>query len=456
MRILLNWPDLEKILILIVGCALVGCEKPKPTAMASKDASKNLETIKAEIRSIEPQTWPKIIRSQGSLMADDQAVIGSRVSGLVRETLVDVGDAVIPDQVLVTLDDSEFQLQLASAEAALLQSRALIGLQPGDPITKLDPLNAPPVREARATLEETRSRRERWQLLRGQNAVTEEEMQALLAAEKVADARYSSALNGVNSNIAQVAVRTAEVNLTKQRIRDSLIRAPFAGSVQQRLIAKGTFVQVGTPLLTIVRLDSLRFRGTIPERLATALQVGQVVSISIESIEEVLVANISRISPALDMSSRSLTFEALVDNSDGRLRAGLFAEAEVIIDAQAKAVVIDEFSLVEFAGSQKVWRVVNGVAKEQIVRPGRRSGGRIEIADGLKEGDQILVQGSIGRAAKIENISNSPGIAKDLGRSTDDPLPSSETKSSDVTDPKGQPTTSPDTSSDNSGSQTAG
>lgn len=387
------------IATLAVG-GLAGCHK-SPGPASAPEAAKPPEPIEAEVVTVALETWPSIVRCQGSLVADDQTILGSRVAGLVRETLVDVGDHVKPGQTLVALDDSEFKLQLAAAEAALLQARALIGLKPGDPVSKLDPQNAPPVREARATWDDTKGRSERWQRLRSQNAVTEEELQALIAAEKVAEARLASAINGVNSNIAQVAVRSAEVDQAKQRLRDANILAPFAGAVQQRMIAAGTFVQIGTPLLTLVRLDVLRFRGSVPERLATQLKIGQNVRLSIESIAEPVDAKITRINPALDMASRSLTFEALLDNKEGELRPGLFAEAQLTIDPAAQAVVVAGSSLVEFAGAQKVWRVVDGSAKEQMVRPGRRSEGLVEIVEGLTAGDQILINGSLGRVAKV-------------------------------------------------------
>ncbi len=101
------------------------------------------------------------------------------------------------------------------------------------------------------------------------------------------------------------------------------------------------------------------------------------------------------------MASRSLTFEAALDNRDGELRPGLFAEAEITIDPEAKAIAIAAGSLIEFAGAQKVWKVVDGTAKEQPVRPGRRTKDVVEIVDGLKPGDEILVDGSIGRVAKV-------------------------------------------------------
>ncbi len=103
----------------------------------------------------------------------------------------------------------------------------------------------------------------------------------------------------------------------------------------------------------------------------------------------------------MDLASRSLTFEARWDNSQGNLKPGLFAEAEVTVDPDAQALVIQESSLVEFAGAQKIWKVVDGNAKEQLVRPGRRQNKLVEVLEGLNAGDQILVNGSLGRVAQV-------------------------------------------------------
>ena len=71
--------------------------------------------------------------------------------------------------------------------------------------------------------------------------------------------------------------------------------------------------------------------------------------------------------------SRSLAFEVLVDNRDGQLRTGLFGEAEVVVDPAAQSLVIPRAAILEFAGAEKVWKIIDGMAKEQIVRTARHS-----------------------------------------------------------------------------------
>jgi RND family efflux transporter MFP subunit len=363
-----------------------------------------LAVLQAEVLTVRPGPWPLVVRTQGSLVADEVAVIGARVAGRVADVHVDLGDIVRAQAPLVTLDRAEFQLQVSQAEAQLAQARAAVGLGPDDPVEKLDPKSAPPVREEKAVWDEAKAKSLRWQQLRAQNAVTETDYEQVISAERVAEARYSSALNSVNEKIALIGVRAAELALAKQRLEDAVIVTPFDGLVQQRRVAPGTFVQVGNAIATLVRSNPLRFRGTMPERHAQHLALGQQVRLHIESETEPRVAEVTRISPVLDELSRALLFEARVENNDGRLRTGLFAEAEVVLDPAATSIVVPASSLVEFAGAEKVWKVVDGAAREQIVQTGQRRPDGVEVVSGLSAGDVILRDAGLGRVARIEPL----------------------------------------------------
>ena len=121
-------------------------------------------------------------------------------------------------------------------------------------------------------------------------------------------------------------------------------------------------------------------------------------------VTQPLVASITRISPNVEEMNRSLTFEAEVPNADGSMRAGLFAEAEVVVDPEATALIVPQSAIVEFAGAEKVWKLVDGVAQEQNVQTSRRADKAVEIVGGLAAGDAILAQASEGRVARIEPV----------------------------------------------------
>lgn len=390
---------------LCLGMALAcGCGRSVPPAAGQAASGDELPVLQVEVLTVRPGPWPLVVRTQGSLVADEVAVIGAKVAGRVADVHVDLGDVVRAQAPLVTLDRAEFLLQVSQAEAQLSQARAAVGLGPDDPVEKLDPKSAPPVREEKAVWDEAKAKSLRWQQLRAQNAVTETDYEQVIAAERVAEARYSSALNSVNEKIAVIGVRAAELSLAKQRLQDAIILTPFDGLVQQRHVAPGTFVQVGDAIATLVRSNPLRFRGTMPERHAQHLALGQQVRLHIEPEAEPRVAQVTRISPALDERSRALLFEARVENDDGQLRTGLFAEAEVVLDPAATSIVVPASSLVEFAGAEKVWKVVDGAAQEQIVQTGQRRAEGVEVVSGLGSGDVILRDAGLGRAARVEPL----------------------------------------------------
>lgn len=384
-------------MLLLAGCH--GAPEPTgPKPTATKEAEPELRAVVTEVAR---HAWPSIVRVQGSLAADEMTTIGAKVAGRVVQVNVDLGDRVESGTQLVNLDRAEFMLLVSQAEAQLSQSRAAVGLKPVDDVQQLDPLNAPPVREARALWDEAKQQIARQRQLQTQNATSDAQLQQAEAAERVAEARHASAINSVREKIALIAVHTAELSLAKQHLEDAIVVSPFEGTIQTRHVAPGTYVQVGQPLIDMIRTSTLRFRGAMPERHAQSLQVGQRLVLRIESIAEPREVTVTRISPALDEVSRALTFEAIVENSTNELRPGLFAEADVLIDPQATAIVIPKSSVIRFAGVEKVWRVENGLAREALVQIGREGPDQVEVLDGLNPGDMILVQGTEGRQAKV-------------------------------------------------------
>jgi RND family efflux transporter MFP subunit len=402
-------------LSLAAACALTaaGCgsghEAEQPKAAAAE-----LPSLTAEVLQVEEVAWPRTVRSQGNLVADEVVVVGARIAGRVEQVSVDLGDKVAVDAPVAVLDQEEFKLQVILADAQLTQSRSALGMKATDLVDQLNPLMAPPVREARAVLDDAKTRADRLRPLRERNAVTQEALETAVAAEQVAEARLTSAYNGVLEKIAQIRVRSAELALAKQRLDDAVIVAPLDGLVEQRHVSKGSFVQIGDPIVTLVRTSTLRFQGTLPERQATRIAVGQEVRLHIESVAEPRIAKITRISPVIAEQSRSLMFEAAVDNADGRLQTGLFAEAEVVVDPTSQSIAIPPGAITEFAGAEKVWKVIDGVAQEQIVETARRGETAIEIISGLAPGDTILhnaAEGKIARITPIESTTTAKPIA---------------------------------------------
>ena len=405
---------LRERLVLCLAVLLLfgqGCQPDAAPPPSSKPPP--LPTISVETIPVAEQSWPTLIRAQGSLVADEVVVIGTRVEGLVDQVHVDLGDRVKSGQPLVTLRQEQFQLEVTRADAQLLQARSAIGLSEDADLSSVDPQKSPPVRERHAEWEDALADLDQAKNLKASNAITDADFRKVETAVDVAKARYDSSLNAAREKIALVKVQAAELALARQNLDDTVIHAQFDGEVQQKQVAPGRYVRVGDSLMTVVRTNPLRFRGQIPERYALALTEGQKLKLDVQMVEQPLDIAITRISPTVDLQSRGLLFEAVVPNENGGLRSGLFAEAEIVIDAAATAIVIPRSALVEFAGAEKVWKVVDGKCSEQVVLAGERRESGIEILQGLKPGDVIVSNGSQGRVAMIESTSGTRSQTND-------------------------------------------
>jgi RND family efflux transporter MFP subunit len=399
-------------LTLLVFCAACGCRPSGPpgAAAAANHANQPPPDVTAIEVRLEP--WPKTVRVQGSLLGDEHAVIGAKIPGRVEAVGVDLGSVVRRGELLVQLDERELQLQVQQAESQLRQACAAVGLTPEESEDELDREQSPPVLLEQALLDETKANYERGVRLMQRDALSDTEFARLKALYGTAQARYQSALNSVGEAIALVGVRRAELALAQERLSEAKVVAPFDAVVEHRHVSAGEYVQVGQPLVSLVRTDKLRFTAGVPESKSAGVHRGQAVRIFVPDKQHPLEAAVSRVSPALTQTSRALWVEADVPNGDLELQAGLFAEAEIVVDPQARSLAVPAQAVAEFAGVEKVWLVREGEASERPVRVGRREQGRVEILSGLEPGDVVVSNSSDGRsgavAAVVRNVPSEP------------------------------------------------
>jgi RND family efflux transporter MFP subunit len=308
--------------------------------------------------------------------------------------LVDVGSSVAEGELLAQIEPRDYELRVQQAEAALAQARAAVGLGADQPSRglKLEDLNT--VREARALLDEAGKNRQRVQSLAKAGIAPQSEVDAVEATYKVAVSRHQVALEEARSRLAAISQRDAESDLARKQLADTSIRAPFKGIVQRRPGAIGQFVAAGTPIIELVKADPLRLRLGVPERFASQVRPGQEVRLIMsENDTNRLVGALSRLSPALDEESRTLPVEADIP-AHPALRPGLFARAELILTRDEAGVAVPPNGIVTFAGIEKVVVESGGKALEKVVTTGRRGPGWIEIVEGLKAGDRIVLDPS--------------------------------------------------------------
>lgn len=392
----------------IVGvllAAIGGCqhEQATPVAVKKTTAPKEVTVVQAAM-----QPWPKTVTVQGSLLAHEDAVIGTKLACRVDSVMVDLGSVVKKGDTLVRLDRSDLDLQVQLAEANLRQACAAIGLTPEGDETKIEYTNSPKVELEQALVDEAQAAVNRAKQLLPTRAVTGAEYDTLVAQLKAAQARYDSAINAVAEQVSLIGVRRKELAVAEQQLADATIVAPFDGIVEERRVSPGEYVQLGQPVVTLVRADRLRFTAGVPESKAAPITAGQQVRIRAAGKNEPVMATVSRVSPTVMLTSRSVRIEADVANPQLQLQAGLFAQAEIVVDADSQTLAVPAAAVSRFAGVQKVWLVADGKARQQTVRTGREADGKLEILDGLAAGDVIVSDATTGHDGPVVAVDKAP------------------------------------------------
>ncbi|MDB5285559.1 MAG: efflux transporter periplasmic adaptor subunit [Mucilaginibacter sp.] len=210
----------------------------------------------------------------------------------------------------------------------------------------------------------------------------------LLEKEAVSKEEYGTSLSALNALKAQANVIKAQISRTE-------IRAPFSGTIGLRNVSPGGYLSPSTSIATLVNIDPAKVTFSVPERYLSIIGKGSKVTFTVESSKENFNATVYAIEPALDANSRTITVRAKAPNPKGLLNAGAFAKINLTLDQIPKTIMVPTECVIPDLKSSKVYVYKNGIAVAKNVKTDLRTDTKIQIIDGLKEGDSVVVSGLI-------------------------------------------------------------
>jgi len=375
------------VAILLVTAAACKSDYPASgkTAADGKSQPRQVKTVKVQEMPI-----GETVTVNGNLTAYDQTTVGMKVPGRLQTITVDFGSVVRKGQVIAQLEQQDYKLRVQQAEAALAQARARLGLSPEGGDDRVSAEETGTVRQAKAVLDDAKSKRDRAQRLVEQGITPRAEFDTVDSDYKVALSRYQDALEEIRNRQGVLAQRRTELALAKQQLADTVVYAPLDGVVQEKKASVGEYLAAGAPVANVVRIDPLRLRVEVPERESHSVKMGQSIRVTMEGDENTYLGYIKRLSPTISEQARVLAVEADVRNN-GRLRPGAFVKAEIVTNQTNTAVTVPPNALVTFAGIDKVIMVQNGKTVEKSVTVGRRGDNWLEIKSGVNVGDMIVI-----------------------------------------------------------------
>lgn len=297
----------------------------------------------------EEQSWENLITSVGTVKPVQGVTLAAELGGTIVEIAVENGAAVKKGDLLVRLDTSTEQAQLAAAEAN--------------------------VQLARVSLDRARD---------------------LLAKNTVAQAEFDAAEASFKQAVAQAE------NI-RALIAKKQIRAPFDGRVGIRLVNLGQTIRDGDAVIPIQSLDPVFVDFHVPQQQLAQLSPGLRTRVQVDGIDGVVEGRITAINPQVDPTTRNVLVQATLPNPGEKLRPGMFGRVAVVLPTTEQVVAIPATAVVRAPYGDSVYLVEEKdgqkIARQQFVRLGPSRGDFIAVTHGLKPGDRVVSAG----AFKIRN-----------------------------------------------------
>jgi membrane fusion protein, multidrug efflux system len=328
---------------------------PAPAAAASQPAKPVVYELAAtDVAAVTAKPLAVQLPLSGSLVPVSQATVKSKVSGVVQDSSLREGMAVSAGQVLARIDQADPRARLTQQQAVLDEAQA---------------------RLAMAQKNENNSR-------------------ALLAQKYISQTAYDTNANAVDLARASVKAASAQLELARIALADSVIRAPMDGIVSKRHVQAGEKVSPDMPVYTIVSLAELTLEAQVPTSDIPRVKVGQDVAFRVDGFAgRAFAGKVARVNPTTEAGSRAMLVYITVPNGDGALRGGMFAKGSIVTERTAPLPQVPVAALHEEHGRATVYKISAGKVVAQPVTLGLRNEdeGMAAVTDGLAHGEQVIV-----------------------------------------------------------------
>jgi len=368
------------VLILIVGAAITAFNIVGD--FQEEEIAENLP-VNVRVSSVELMSIYSTAPISGRIEPIDEVIIMPMATGEVTRVNVRMGDRVSVGTSLFEIDRTQAAAGLNQAQAGLSQAQASLGqAQSG-------------LNQANEMLSSHRTSYERMQTLYNEGAIS-------LQSLEQARTQYVTARESVNSarasvNLANASVSSAQASVTSagNAHGNTNVTSPINGYVTALNVSVGSMASPGVAAAVVVDVSSLEINTSVSEYLAFRLTVGTPVEIRVATLgDRVHTGTIAAISPAPVAGGLTFPVRISVDNDNGYLMAGMFAEIHLIADERDMVVAVPSDTIVMRAGRTIVVVLDNNDIPEfREVTIGIDNGDYAEVLSGLSVGERIVTTG---------------------------------------------------------------
>lgn len=379
-------------------------------ATQKKSGKRSFQTeIPVQISPVIRKQMTYSLTVTGDIAPMMQVDLFPRVSGYLERIDVNLGDSVRQGQVIAQIDRTEFLQKVKEVEAKVAQAKAnLSELEAGSRPEELRQAEEA-LRQAQSRFDNAKLHRERVEALFKRQVISKKEADIAEMDYTVAEAQLAASQQnlklvreGARQEVregSRAKLKEMEALLAQEQIRlqNTLIIAPFQGEIIRKYIDAGALASPSTPIVNLVHTMTLKIVANVLEKDIPLLKPAMKAKIQTEAYPgKVFEGKVARINTGLDLNTRTLQAEIEIPNWSRLLKPGMFARIEVVLLEKPEVLAIPSNAVMENQGEKFVYLLEGNKAARRPIVTGIEQDRFMEVREGLKEGDQVIVRGQEG------------------------------------------------------------
>lgn len=368
-------------------CMVALLRLPTKTAKADPHEDSSLRPVAVALVKRKPLV--NSLTLSGAFRPYQQVDVHAKVAGYIQKIFVDVGDHVKTGQVLAILEVPELNAQVKGAKADIQRSQDATHRAKSE-IQRAESMHSA-YHAAYTRLKQASESRP--------GLIAEQELDDAGAKDKEAEAQVESSRAMLAESESQLAVAQADLDRLAALEAYSHITAPFSGVVVKRYADTGALIQAGTssstqamPVVQLAEWSRLRLVVPVPESAVPQIHLGSAVQVRVGALNRTFEGRVARFADALDQQTRTMETEIDVENRNGALVDGMYAETRLVLDQKNDVLTVPIQAVQRETSGAAVWTVDReGRIQEKPVKLGGEGSDRVEILSGLAENDQVVI-----------------------------------------------------------------
>ena len=369
----------------LTGLGMTIMNRPTTKPVVTPQSVNLAPSMSVTIAPAELTPVARTLSVTGTVNARDLIPVLPQATGLqIKQILVDEGDSVKSGQTLAILDSSVLQTQIAQAKAEVESNRAVVRQRQAS------------LAQSRATLAEANSNYERYRGLADAGAISRQELETRSTTATTAREAISVAQANIASAEADVRISLARVQQQQTQLNQTIVRAPASGVIAEQTAQVGDVANSTQKIFSIIQNGSLELQAKVPATNLNQVKINAPVVVTSDADSRLrLQGNVREIAPLVDPQSREATVRIDLP-ATALLRPGMFASGAITIANVPGIAIPAKAVLPQSDGSAIAFILTDGdIVKSQKIEVGEVIGqGNVEIINGLKIGDRVVVAGA--------------------------------------------------------------